>query len=184
VKEGAYAQEGDAEQEKSAEEGAHRPECYLTVAMEREPTVADFDTPEHATALKLFVVLARAAHAVAMRAQRDVEGRGLSLTDFSVMEALYHRGPLPLGEIGHRVLRQSGSITYAVDKLEARGWVRRQPSTEDQRVTFAELTCAGRELMDGVFPEHSEMIREMMAALTPEEQKTTIALLKRLGKSI
>jgi MarR family 2-MHQ and catechol resistance regulon transcriptional repressor len=82
------------------------------------------------------------------------------------------------------VLRQSGSITYAVDKLEARGWVRRQPSTDDQRVTFAELTCAGRELMDSVFPGHSETIAEIMAVLTPEEQETTIALLKRLGKSL
>jgi MarR family 2-MHQ and catechol resistance regulon transcriptional repressor len=145
--------------------------------------IAEIDA-ERATALKLFVVLSRAAHAVGMRAQRDVEGRGLSLTDFAVMEALYHKGPLPLGEIGHRVLRQSGSITYAVDKLEARGWVRRQPSTDDQRVTFAELTCAGRELMDSVFPGHSETIAEIMAVLTPEEQETTIALLKRLGKSL
>jgi MarR family transcriptional regulator, 2-MHQ and catechol-resistance regulon repressor len=145
--------------------------------------IAEIDS-ERATALKLFVVLARAAHAVAARAQRDVEGRGLSLTDFAVMEALYHRGPLPLGEIGHRVLRQSGSITYAVDKLEARGWVQRQPSSEDQRVTFASLTCAGRELMDCVFPAHSDAIHEMMGALTPEEQETTITLLKRLGKSL
>jgi MarR family transcriptional regulator, 2-MHQ and catechol-resistance regulon repressor len=145
--------------------------------------IAEIDA-ERATALKLFVVLSRAAHAVGMRAQRDVEGRGLSLTDFAVMEALYHKGPLPLGEIGHRVLRQSGSITYAVDKLEARGWVRRQPSTDDQRVTFAELTCAGRELMDSVFPGHSETIAEIMAVLTPEEQETTITLLKRLGKSL
>jgi MarR family 2-MHQ and catechol resistance regulon transcriptional repressor len=145
--------------------------------------IAEIDA-ERATALKLFVVLSRAAHAVGMRAQRDVEGRGLSLTDFGVMEALYHKGPLPLGEIGHRVLRQSGSITYAVDKLEARGWVRRQPSTDDQRVTFAELTCAGRELMDSVFPGHSETIAEIMAVLTPEEQETTITLLKRLGKSL
>src|SRR5271156_4313746 len=152
--------------------------------MEREPNVAEFETPEHTRALKLFVVLARAAHAVAARALQDVEGRGLSLTDFAVMEVLYNRGPLPLGEIGHRVLRQSGSITYAVDKLEARGWVRRQPSTEDQRVTFASLTCAGRELMDCVFPAHSDAIHEMMSALTPEEQETTITLLKRLGKSL
>jgi MarR family 2-MHQ and catechol resistance regulon transcriptional repressor len=151
---------------------------------EREPTVAEYETAEHQTALKLFVVLSRASHAVGMRAMRDVEARGLSLTDFAVMEALYHRGPMPLGEIGHRVLRQSGSITYAVDKLEARGWVRRQPSNDDQRVTFAELTCEGRALMDQVFPEHAEMIREMMSALTTEEQETTISLLKRLGKSI
>jgi MarR family 2-MHQ and catechol resistance regulon transcriptional repressor len=146
--------------------------------------IADIDAPERVRALKLFVVLARAAHAVAMRAQRDVEGRGLSPTDFAVMEVLYHKGPVPLGEIGHLVLRRSGSITYAVDKLEARGGVRRQPSTDDQRVTFAELTCAGRELMDCVFPAHSEAIQEMMAALTPEEQETTITLLKRLGKSL
>jgi MarR family transcriptional regulator, 2-MHQ and catechol-resistance regulon repressor len=151
---------------------------------EDEPTVAEYETAEHQTALKLFVVLSRASHAMAMRAQRDVEARGLSMTDFAVMEALYHRGPLPLGEIGHRVLRQSGSITYAVDRLESRGWVRRQPSDADQRVTFAELTCEGRALMDRVFPEHAEMIRAMMAALTGEEQERAISLLKRLGKSI
>jgi MarR family 2-MHQ and catechol resistance regulon transcriptional repressor len=145
--------------------------------------VADVDESER-TALKLFVVLSRAAHAVAMYAQRDVEGRGLSLTDFAVMEVLYNRGPLPLGEIGHRVLRRSGSITYAVDKLEARGWVARKPSPDDQRVTFAELTCAGRELMDRVFPPHAEALHQMASVLTTQEQETAIALLKRLGKSL
>jgi MarR family 2-MHQ and catechol resistance regulon transcriptional repressor len=151
--------------------------------MEREPNVADIDDAER-TSLKLFVVLTRAAHAAGTRAQRDVESRGLSLTDFAVLEVLYNRGPLPLGEIGHRVLRRSGSITYAVDRLEARGWVARQPSTDDQRVTFAELTCAGRELMDQVFPPHSQTLHAMASVLTQDEQETLIRLLKRLGKSL
>jgi MarR family 2-MHQ and catechol resistance regulon transcriptional repressor len=143
---------------------------------------ADGDERDRAAALKLWVVLSRAHRALARRAQEDIERQGLSLTDFAVLELLYHRGPQSLGDIGARVLLQSGSVTYAVDRLEQRRWVRRRPCTEDHRVTFAELTATGRSLVDRVFPIHADAVRAAMSGLSRREQDDLTTQLKRLGR--
>ena len=137
---------------------------------------------ETAAATKLWVVLARAYRAVADRARRDIEERGLGITEFAVLEALYHRGPLTLGEVGNKVLLTSGSITYVVDKLEQRALLERRPCPEDRRVTYAEITDAGRELIAEIFPAHATAIREATDGLTPEEKQQATDLLRRLGR--
>ena len=137
---------------------------------------------DRAAALKLWVVLSRAYNAIARQAADDVERQGLSMTDFSVLEVLYHRGPLSLGDIGERVLLKSGSVTYAVDRLEEKRLLRRRSSPEDLRVTFAELTPAGRAVMDRVFPVHAETIRQTLAGLSRVEKRQATDLLKRLGR--
>ncbi len=137
--------------------------------------------PETARALKLWVVLARCFNAVADHSRRDIARHGLSPTEFGVLEALFHKGPLLLGEVGRRVLLTSGSVTYVVDKLEGQGLLRRVACPSDRRAIYAELTDAGRARMESIFPEHAEAIRQAVAGLDPDEQETAIVLLRRLG---
>jgi MarR family transcriptional regulator, 2-MHQ and catechol-resistance regulon repressor len=148
-----------------------------------EPTHApDLYELDRAAALKLWIVLSRAFRAIAGRSQEDIERQGLSPTDFAVLEVLYHRGPLSLGDIGERILLRSGSVTYAVDRLEEKRLLRRRACAEDLRVTFAELTPAGRAVMDRVFPGHAEAIRQAMSGLSRAEKREVTELLKRLGR--
>ena len=138
----------------------------------------DADT---AATLKLWVVLNRAHRAITEHARRDIERQGLRPTEFGVLEALYHRGPLMLGEVGERVLLTSGSTTAVVDKLEQRGLLARRTSSEDRRVCYAELTEDGRALVARIFPDHAEVLRGAMAGLTTDEKRIATALLRRLG---
>lgn len=132
-------------------------------------------------ALRLFVVLTRAQRALAEHARRSVEGHGLGTSEFAVLALLYHKGRLPLGEVGSRVLLTSGSVTYVTDKLEQRGMLQRVACPSDRRVTWAELTAAGRALMDRVFPDHREAMRVASSGLTREEKQIAAALVRRLG---
>lgn len=132
-------------------------------------------------ALKLFVVLNRAATAVTAAAQADVARHGLSLAEFASLEALYHKGPLLVGELQRAVLKSSGGMTYVVDRLADKGLVRRRPCPEDRRALYAELTDDGSALMDRIFPEHAEAIERAMSGLPAGEQQQAIDLLKRLG---
>lgn len=138
-------------------------------------------SPDETSALRLWVVMNRALRAAEDRLIRQVEAHGLSLTEFAVLEVLLHKGALPIGEIGGRILRASGSMTYVTDKLVQRGLVQRRPSDADRRVVLAQLTDEGRALIETVFPEHAATIRDLMQGLTPEEQETAADLLKRLG---
>lgn len=137
---------------------------------------------EQAVALKLWVVLARAYAAVAERAARDVARHGLTLAEFAVMEALYHKGQLLLGEVQKKILVSSGGVTYLVDRLEQRGLVERRICADDRRARHAALTEAGQQFMRRIFPEHAECITEVAAALTPEEQAQLTRMLRDLGR--
>jgi MarR family 2-MHQ and catechol resistance regulon transcriptional repressor len=139
-------------------------------------TVTDRDL-----SLKLWVVLARAYRAVAARSRRDIERHGLQASEFAVLEALYHKGDLPVGDVADRVLLTSGSMTHVIDKLEERGLLVRRRCSEDQRVTYLAATSAGRALMASIFPTHADAIRRATAGLSPDEKRVATVLLKRLG---
>jgi MarR family 2-MHQ and catechol resistance regulon transcriptional repressor len=132
-------------------------------------------------ALKLWVVLSRAHRAIGRAARRDIDRHDLGYTEFAVLEALYHKGDLAIGEVGERVLLTSGSMTYVIDKLEKRGLLERRECPTDQRITYLHITADGRRRMREIFPEHAEAIRTAMASLTADEKREAIALLKKLG---
>ena len=133
-------------------------------------------------ALRLWVRLARAFRAIEAVAARDAARHGLTLAEFGMLEALYHLGPMPLGEVQRRILVSSGGVTYLADSLESRGLVRREPADRDRRIRIATLTDEGREMIEKIFPEHAARLEEAMAGLSPEEQDRAATLIRRLGK--
>lgn len=114
---------------------------------------------------------------------RNISGFGMCQSDFGVLEALLHRGPLSVKEIGAKVLLTSGSMTAAVDRLDARGLVTRQDDPEDRRSRIIHLTDAGRELIERVFAEHREAMEQAVAGFPVEERAELIESLRRLGRS-
>jgi len=103
-------------------------------------------------------------------------------SDFAVLEALLHKGPLPVNEIGKKVLLTSGSITVAVDRLETKELVERRPHGTDRRARMVHLTKEGRKLITRAYSDHAgDMERLESASLTRAERKTLISLLKKIG---
>ncbi|MCX7781452.1 MAG: MarR family transcriptional regulator [Negativicutes bacterium] len=147
------------------------------MANERTPKPPELD-------LRFFRVFSRAYRAVAEADERNIRGYGLQITEFAVLELLYHKGPQPLQEIGAKILITSGSITYVVNKLEKRGLVVRQASHNDRRVTYAVLSEAGRALMAEIFPRHARNIAKLLASLSAAEKEQGIRILKKLGLSL
>ena len=130
--------------------------------------------------LQLVIALARAYQAIEQGVRPHLADGGLGMTEFAVLEVLYHKGALPLGEIRDRILVTGASTTYVVKKLEQRGLMRRRTSAEDQRVVFGELTPKGRALIDDVFPAHVERLRQVTAGLSVSEKRAAVRLLRRL----
>lgn len=132
-------------------------------------------------ALKLWVVLSRAHASVYAHAAAHSAEHGLSLTEFAILEALYHRGRMVLGEIQRRILVSSGGITFLVDRLAEKGLVVRQECPADRRAKYVSLTGDGAKLIREVFPSHAAVISGAMKGLTPEEQGEAARLLRTLG---
>jgi len=147
-----------------------------------EESVKSRRTSDSTPALKLWVVLARAYGAVAVRASADISRHDLTPAEFGVLEALYHKGPLLLGEVQKKVLISSGGITYVVDRLEKRGLVERRPSLDDRRACFGALTRSGKTLMQRIFPEHEKYLLDVLSGLDEQEQREATELLRKLGR--
>ena len=131
--------------------------------------------------LKLFVVLNRAASAVLRHNDASIAEHGLSQGEFAILEALYHRGPLLLGEVQKKILVSSGGVTYLVDRLEAEGLVERQESPTDRRARYAALTSKGRKLIASIFPAHAAALHAALSGLSDDETRAAIDLLRKLG---
>src|ERR1041384_8286858 len=133
------------------------------------------------TSLQLWVVLARAFDAVERPSRASIPRFGLGSTEFGVLEVLYHKGELPVCEVQRRILVESSSTTYVVDKLVKRGLVRRRHSGTDRRVVLLALTAAGRRLIQGIFPSHAHAMRHAVAALPAPEQAQAVRLFRAPG---
>ena len=132
-------------------------------------------------ALRLWVIMSRAHSAIAAHAAADVARHGLTLAEFGILEALYHRGPMLLGEVQRRILVSSGGITFLVDRLTAKGLVERRTCHEDRRARYAALTPAGTQLVERIFPEHAAVITQVMEGLSVDDQSTAADMMRALG---
>jgi MarR family transcriptional regulator, 2-MHQ and catechol-resistance regulon repressor len=134
-------------------------------------------------ATKLWTVFAKAHRALSAHVEASVARHGLCLSDFMALEALLHKGPLTVGEIGARVLLTSGSMTAAIDRLEKHGLVRREFIEQDRRARVIHLTAKGERLVKAVFDAHSRDLESLMDVLDAGERAQLYELLKKLGLS-
>ena len=133
-------------------------------------------------ALAAYVRLTRAANAARSHVSRHLGDSGLTLSQFAVLEALYHLGPMSLSDVAQKILTTGGNLTMVVGNLEKQGLAHRQKSPEDRRVLIVVLSRKGKALMRKLFPAHAAAILEYMAVLSAAEQEQLGNLCRKLGK--
>ncbi len=138
-------------------------------------------TAREKRALDTFIKLIRAGNTVAAESSRRLSEYDLTASQFAVLEALYHVGPMCLSELAGKILRTAGNLTMVLDNLEKRGLAKRISGAKDRRFVTAEITPRGRDLLRQVFPEHARRIAELMSRLTPNEQDQLSSLCRKLG---
>jgi MarR family 2-MHQ and catechol resistance regulon transcriptional repressor len=131
--------------------------------------------------VRAYVKLMRAYRSVAVRVEMLLAAEGLTLTQLGVLEGVLHKGPMTHRELGRKILTSAGNMTDVVDKLEARGLVRRVRAEADRRQVRVELTDAGRRLIEDLFPRHAQDIARVMSGLDGEELRRLGDLLRKLG---
>ncbi len=131
----------------------------------------------------MFIALARAFKFIDDWVRPRLASHQLAITEFAVLEVLYHKGPIPLGELSKRILVTGASTNYVVKKLEERGLMSRTACEQDKRVVLAELTDAGRVLIEKVFPLHAGDLEVALSGLSTSEKRSVTRLLRKLRKS-
>ncbi len=138
-------------------------------------------TAAETRALDTYIKLRRAVNAVNQRESEPMRDAGLTESQFGVLEALLHLGPLCQRELAAKVLKSAGNMTTVVDNLQRRGLVKRKREAEDRRVVTVHLTDRGEALIRDAFPGVVTALVGVFSVLTADEQKHLAALCRRLG---
>lgn len=139
-------------------------------------------TGREVLALDTFIKLARCfasvqAH-VLPHLQRDF---GLTESQFAVLEAVFHLGPLSPGQLCQKILRSGSNVTTVVDNLERDGLVTRERHETDRRIQMVSLTEHGRGVITGALPAHVAHIAAALTVLSNDEQLVLGRICRKLG---
>lgn len=131
--------------------------------------------------LKILIGLHRAANRIDRQSVKIFSKYSLTMGQFAVLEALYHKGDLTVGQVQEKILSTSGTIPVIVRNLEARGYLTRLQDEGDKRRSILQITPEGRGLMELVYPQNEECIIEMLSVLNDDEKNQLVLLLKKIG---
>jgi MarR family 2-MHQ and catechol resistance regulon transcriptional repressor len=139
-------------------------------------------SPTHETSsAALWVVLARAYRSMAAFVERSVAALDIGLSDFMILEALLHKGPLTMSELSDAALITNASMTAAIDRLEERAFVERVADKQDRRIRRAQLTTQGAALIRRIYARHERDLDEVMSGIHPAERAELRRGLKAIG---
>ena len=119
--------------------------------------------------LSAFVKFMRGNDHLVASTHDHLASENLSNSQFGVLEALYHLGPMCQKDLGERILKSPGNMTTVLRNLEKRGLIYRKRSTEDRRYSDVHLTSSGEALISDIFPRHLNGLVGAFDSFTDEE---------------
>lgn len=136
--------------------------------------------PEEISALDAYIKLMRASESVSSHINAVLPA-SLTLSQFSVLEALLHLGPLCQRQLAAKLLRSTANLTLVVANLEKGGLIKRVRQADDLRFVSVSLTAKGRRLISALFPKVATAVTREFSVLSVPEKTELGRLTKRLG---
>lgn len=130
--------------------------------------------------LKLVIALSRSIQHIRRGESQQIQDAGLTISQFAVLEALFHKGDLRICEIIEKTLSTGGNMTVVVANLVKDGLVRRYKDPEDGRASLITLTEKGRSIISTLFPDHVDTIHSLLKGVNEEEKNQLLVLLKKV----
>jgi MarR family 2-MHQ and catechol resistance regulon transcriptional repressor len=135
-----------------------------------------------ALAHRALEALVRAESSVRRVLAAELERHGLSAAGFSALVVLTTAG----GELEMRTLRRrlgwtKASTSEVVSTLQARGFLTRRRHPSDRRAVILRITAEGVELVEQLFPEHTQRVTATFAALDDEEKRSLAEICRKLA---
>lgn len=139
-------------------------------------------TEEEINSLNSFICLMRASDTISSEIHTSLLKKSLTVSQFGILEALFHVGPMCQRELGTKILKSTANITTVLDNLEKRNLVQRIRNENDKRYITVELTENGKNLISEIFPAHVKKIESIFKILNCDQKKALQDLCKLLGK--
>lgn len=120
--------------------------------------------------LSTLIAFTRAEHKIHNLEYKTIKESGLTISQFGVLEVLYNKGDLRIGEIMEKILTTSGNITVVIKNLEKDGFIKKISDPLDKRSTIISITDKGIKVIEEILPDHIKNINNIFDVLTDEEK--------------
>lgn len=131
--------------------------------------------------LKLTSIIYRSFQHIQRVISKDVSAYGLNDAEFGAMEVLYHKGRLPIIQVGHLMLMGNSSMNYVITKLKDKDYILESIDPKDRRNKLIELSKKGYQYFEQIFEDHKKTLEEIYRVLEPSEIEDLMKTLKKLG---
>lgn len=135
-------------------------------------------------ALNSYIKLIRSAEVINSKINLELSNYRLTESQFGVLDALFHLGPLKHRELGEKILKSGGNITMVINNLEKRDLVQRKRSEKDKREFIIHLTPRGKIKTKETLPKIVKKIKKHFEILNKDEQRELQYLCKVVGLQI
>ena len=135
------------------------------------------------TILDSFIKLTRSVDSINSSINSVISGWGVTLSQFNVLDALYHLGPLSQKALADKLLKSGGNVTLVIDNLEKQKLVKRKKNKDDRRFMSINLTPQGESVIKEILPDVVSVIKKRMTSLTEKEHKALQDICKRIGNT-
>jgi AraC-like DNA-binding protein/DNA-binding MarR family transcriptional regulator len=139
------------------------------------PQTTDISAP------MLVLVLTRASRSLAEFLQAGLVREGIHMTDFTILEALLHKGPLAMPALEQKLHLATAPLKAAIERLRRRGMVSGQSDRSKLHGAGLELTDDGRKTITRIYARHAEDIEAVMGVLSPGERGPLWQALRTIG---
>lgn len=131
--------------------------------------------------LKLVIALRRSLLPEEKYLTALLSDNGLTISQFGVLESLYHIGPMNIKEIIKKSLSSSGNMTVVIRNLLKNNYITKEKDPEDGRAFIIKITTKGHNLIEEIFPEHLVKLERVFSSLENDEKEKLLELLKKLN---
>nr|WP_320024315.1 MarR family transcriptional regulator [uncultured Acetobacterium sp.] len=131
--------------------------------------------------LSILIALSRSTQMIQRRSAAILKDNGLTITQFGVLEALYHKGDMTINEIIESLLSTSGNMTVVINNLEKEQLINRYVNPKDRRSALIAISERGRSRVEEIFPPHLLDLKECFSVYSEDEKEQLLDLLKKLA---
>lgn len=134
--------------------------------------------------LKTISALLRTSKDFSDKLRQNIVESGFNLTEFSILEALYQKGPLSVSALLEKVLVNNSTVSYTLTKLVKDDLVSVCQDAHDKRIREVSLTAKGKKTISDVAPKHYAYIESLTTSLTSAEEIELQRLLRKINRGI
>ncbi|UNC93105.1 MarR family winged helix-turn-helix transcriptional regulator [Candidatus Contubernalis alkaliaceticus] len=113
-----------------------------------------------------------------------IRSSDLTVSEAHAIEILGQYGKMNMKQLSQKLGVTTGTTTVTVDRLETRGYARRESIKEDRRVNLISLTDKGTKAFEEHHRYHLSLTEQMISTLSDEESSLLLDMLKKINREV